>query len=111
SSAYTNIITHSGITGLITLRQNQLIHHFMEFTIRLNENTMASTSSIIRLKQFQLANKLTSPIWNLPYEDFRPLSTKGNSSASILNCMRTMDFELHPTFSYNEWTIPDTVWT
>src|SRR5437762_6369196 len=102
SSVHTNIITHFGITGLIILHQNQLIYHFTEFTICLNENTMASTSSIIRLKQFQLANKLNLPIWNLPYEDFHSLSTKGNLLASILNCMRTMDFELHSTFSSDE---------
>ena len=106
SSSHTNIITHTGITGLITLRQNQIVHHFTEFTVRVNENTIATTSSLIRLRQFQLQNKITTPIWNLPYDDFKSLSTCGNLSASILGLMKTMDFELQPTSDAVEWSIP-----
>src|SRR3989440_11657051 len=105
SSTHTNIITHTGITGLITLRQNQIVHHFTEFTVRVNEQTLASTSSLIQLQKFQLDNRLVFPIWNLSHVSFVPLSTKGNLSASILKCMKHMDFDLRPTFPIDEWSI------
>src|ERR1043165_7047585 len=105
SSAHTNIITHTGITGLITLRQNQLIHHFTEFMVRINEQSAATTSSLIRLRKFQLDNRIVTPIWNLPHDSFESLSTKGNLTASILKCMKHMDFDIIPTFSSDDWSI------
>ena len=33
SSAHTNVLTHPGLVGFLTLEQNQLVHHFTEFSI------------------------------------------------------------------------------
>src|SRR5205814_5129160 len=63
SSAHTSVLTHPGIVGFITLEQNQLIHHFTEFSIRINENTLATETTLARLRHFQLKHKITSPIW------------------------------------------------
>ena len=61
-TARTNILTHPGILGFITLEQNQLVHHFTEFTIRINENSIATNTMLIRLRNFQLSNGITNPV-------------------------------------------------
>ena len=54
SSAHTSILVHPGIVGFLTLEQNQLIHHFTEFSIRINDNNLATETTMLRLRQFQL---------------------------------------------------------
>src|SRR5205823_7851990 len=59
-TAKNNILTHPGILDFITLEQNQLIHHFTEFIICINENSLATTTILIRLRNFQLTHGITN---------------------------------------------------
>src|SRR2546429_8560500 len=78
STAKVNILTHPGIVGIIMLEQNQLTHHFTEFVIRINEDTVAGRLSLLRLRQFQLKYKLTQEIWIQDYNTFSKLSYTDN---------------------------------
>ena len=107
-TARNNILTHPGILGFITLEQNQLTHHFTEFTIRINENSLATTTMLIRLRNIQLKHGIVDPIWTLDYSQLSLLSAHNNLSFSILRRMRKLDF----TFDFNgdlqSWSIPGT---
>jgi len=46
-SAKINILAHPGMIEFITLEMNQLTHHFTEFVIRINENDLASQTTMI----------------------------------------------------------------
>src|SRR5205823_1333592 len=105
-NAKVNILAHPGIIGFLTLEQNQITHHSTKFTIRINEDNLTSQTMLIRLRQFQLKHKLTSPLWSLDYSILSRLNYHDNLSASILFKMASLDL----TFQYSgdtlEWTIP-----
>jgi hypothetical protein len=60
-TAHTNIVTHSGSTGLLTLYMNMVTQHFTELTLRVNDNSLAADTTLLRLRAFQLKHKLTTP--------------------------------------------------
>jgi len=105
-NAKNNILTHPGILGFITLEQNQLIHHFTEFVIRINENSLATTTMLIRLRNFQLKHGITNPIWTLNHSQLSILSVHNNLSASILKRMRQLDFAFEFNGDIHSWSIP-----
>ena len=106
ANAHTNIIAHPGLTGLITLQQNQLHHHFTEFNIRINDNTLATTTTLLRLRYYQLKHKIVQPIWQLQLEDMIRCDHKDNLSANILTQMRTWNFSLQQQFDLDDWKLP-----
>ena len=91
-TAKNNILTYPGILSFITLEQNQLIHHFTEFVICINENSLATTTMLIRLRNFQLKHGVTNPIWTLDHSQLLILSVHKNLSVSILKRMCQLDF-------------------
>ena len=104
STAHTNIITHPGIAGIRTLWQNQLEHHAKEFTVRLNSNSWATTTTEIRLRQAQLDLKLTACILSAPIAHFLPQNLPHNLAYTILQRMKTYlyDFTLpHGSIDWN----------
>src|SRR5205807_8367386 len=88
-NAKVNILAHPGMVGFITLEMNQLTHHFTEFNIRINEDSLASETTLLRLRSFQLQHKLMLPIWSLDYEILSKLkdrkSTRLNSSHLVIS--------------------------
>ena len=53
-TVHTNILVHEGMLGFKTLYQNQIEHHFNEFTIRINLKDWAAITILILLHNFQL---------------------------------------------------------
>src|SRR5204863_6472871 len=101
-----HILAHPGMIGFITLKMNQLTHHFTEFVIRINENDLASQTTMIRLRQFQLRYRITSPIWSLDYQTLSRLNSHNNLSATILSRMSALDVFVQFCRDTNEWSIP-----
>ena len=100
-----NILAHPGIIGFQTLEMNQLVHHFTEFPIRINEDTLASQTTLLRLRQFQLQHKIVSPIWSLDYNTLSRLNFKGNLAAAILYRMSSLDVSIQYCRDQSEWSI------
>ena len=104
-NAKVNILAHPGLVGFITLEMNQLIHHFTEFNIRVNEDSLASETTLLRLRQFQLQHKFTTPIWSLDYSTLSRLNYRNNLSANILYRMSSLDLTLQYCRDISEWSI------
>jgi exonuclease III/ribonuclease HI len=105
ATSHTNIISHPGTTGLITLGQAQRQHHFTEFVIRLNEDTLATSTTRLRLRHFQMINKLGSSIWDAPCETILKLDVKDNLAVQTLLQMKIWDFNLQPAADPEPWTL------
>ena len=99
-----NIVTYPGIVGLITLNQNQLAHHFTEFSIRINENNLAGQTSLIRLRQFQQKHRR---IWRTPYNILSKLQYQHNLNAYTLCQMHTFDVNIELNSEFDGWNIHD----
>ena len=87
------------------MEMNQLVHHFTEFPIRINEDTLASQTTLLRLRQFQLQHKIVSPIWSLDYNTLSKLNYKGNLAAAILYRMSSLDVSLQYCRDQLDWSI------
>ena len=105
-TAKVNILAHPGMVGFITLEMNQLTHHFTEFNIRLNETSLASETTLLRLRKFQLDHKITSPIWSLEFPTLSKLNYRDNFSATVLYRMSSLDLNLQYSRDNLEWSIP-----
>ena len=105
-TVHTNILVHEGMIGFKTLYQNQIEHHFNEFTIRINLEDWAAVTTLIRLRNFQLRNKITAPLWLLDYPTWTWLNTRNNLSSRILERMITFDFTFNAPQILSDWILP-----
>src|SRR5256714_1656427 len=104
-NAKVNILAHPGMVGFITLEMNQLTHHFTEFNIRINEDSLASETTLLRLRSFQLQHKLTLPIWSRDYVILSKLNYRDNHSATIVHRMSSLDLSLQYCRDEDQWSI------
>src|SRR5437764_9584707 len=93
------------MVGFITLEMNQLTHHFTEFNIRINENSLTSETTLLRLRNFQVNHNITSPIWSLDYQILSRLNYCDSLLATILHRMSSLDITLQYCCDVSEWSI------
>lgn len=104
-TAKVNMITHPGIVGLITLGQNQIVHHFTEFTIRINDNNLASRTSLIRLRHFQQKHRLIQSIWQTQFNILSCLQYLHNLNTYTLFHMKSYDVNINYNGDPTAWNI------
>src|SRR6266542_3281350 len=104
----TAAIIHEGLTGINSPWHSAVAQTVSLFTTIVNENTIASVTSLIRLRQAQLNQLLTTPIWNIDRVDLplfygasqRNLSLHALIVARSLNISFTID-----GFNSEDWSV------
>src|SRR6266542_7055218 len=107
-STPTAAILHEGLTGIDSSWHQAAAQTVSLFTTIINKDTVASITSLIRLRQAQLNQLLTTPIWDIEHEDL-PLfyaSSQQNLMLHALIVARSLNISFAlDRFNRDEWCI------
>ena len=101
-------IFHKGLTSIESLWHTSCANIVANFTQLINGDSIASISLILRLRQAQLNQLMTYPIWQLTRQDMNHMksSSKDNLALHSLLIARSMDIVFHiDHYDLDQWTI------
>src|SRR6266536_3190706 len=94
SSFPTSALHHNGIVGLQSLWQQFTIMNINNFIERINNNNIASITTIYRIKQGQLNLHLTTPIFHCPHNYYRWYAHEGKSNFNVYLILLAADMNI-----------------
>ena len=98
-------LTHKNLTGVRTLWQSQVAHHFTELATRLNDRDAVGQTTWLRLRQSQLNCKSIKSILELQKEELDKFKICGNLAFNIVKAAKSLKLEFRSSEMSDELRI------